>query len=362
MGSTGGHRGLPPAGGAARWLRTLAALSLAAILAACGSGDDDGPQIRRLITFGDSISDMGTYQVGAIAALGGGQFTVNPGPNWTQRVADELGYTISPHYTGGFGYPALECVEPKCSNWAMGGSRVTLRPGFREAPDGSTQLSYSVKNQIDRHLELFKGFDNNDLISLQAGGNDLFVQLESIPAMIQGGMTVEQAAATVVIAMGTAGAELASHVKNDILARGAKMVVVWELFDIAGTPFGQSLDAQSRALITAMTEAFNGQLYAGLSGSAAKIFPARQLLQAWLDNPGNYGFSDATIPACSAEKIFVLTQGQVADGSSLFCSEQTLLDVDTSRFLFADAVHPAPYTHQLVAENFLAAVHTYGWR
>jgi len=353
---------MPPAGWSTRWLRTLAALSLAAILAACGSSDDDGPQIRRLIAFGDSISDMGTYQVGVVAALGGGQFTVNPGPNWTQRVATELGYTMSPHYTGGFGYPAVECVEAKCSNWAMGGSRVALRPGYYEAPDGSAQLAYSVKNQIDRHLELFKGFDNNDLISVQAGGNDIFYQLESIPGMLQSGMTLDQAAATVVTALATAGAELAAHVKNDIIAKGGRMVVVWDLFDMAASPYGQSVDAQTRALITAMVDAFNAQLYAGLSGSPAKIFPARQTLDGWTSNPAVYGYSNAAIPACSVDKILVLTGGLIDNGSSLFCSAQTLIDGDTSRFMFADGVHPAPYTHQLIAENFLAAVHAYGWR
>jgi len=353
---------MPPAGWSTRWLRMLAAVSLAAFLAACGSSDDDGPQIRRLIAFGDSISDIGTYQVGPIAALGGGQCTVNPGPNWSQRVATEIGYSMSPHYNGGFGYPAVECVEPKCSNWAMGGGRVTLRPGFKEAPDGSAQLSYSVKNQIDRHLELFKGFDNNDLISVQAGGNDVFFQLQSIPGMLQSGMTLDQAAATVVTALATAGAELAAHVKNDIIARGGQMVMVWDLFDIALTPYGQSVDAQTRALITAMTDAFNAQLYAGLSGSVAKIFPARQTLQDWVAAPGDYGYSNATIPACSVEKIFVLTGGLDSDGTSLFCSAQTLIDGDTSRFLFADGVHPAPYTHQRIAEDFLAALHTHGWR
>ena len=56
-----------------RW--KLAALAAAVIVAACGGGETaDGPSnkvgITPMVSFGDSLSDIGTYNVGSIAGLG----------------------------------------------------------------------------------------------------------------------------------------------------------------------------------------------------------------------------------------------------------------------------------------------------
>jgi hypothetical protein len=78
----------------------LAALAAAAILAACGDNETaDGPSnkvgINAMVSFGDSLSDIGSYNVGSIAGLGAatggaGRFTVNDtagGQIWTERIA-----------------------------------------------------------------------------------------------------------------------------------------------------------------------------------------------------------------------------------------------------------------------------------
>src|SRR5438105_3112147 len=75
----------------------LAALGAAVALAACGGGSgagDQHPQVAftNMVSFGDSLSDIGTYKVGTIAALGGGKWTVN-GPtakNWTELIAADI--------------------------------------------------------------------------------------------------------------------------------------------------------------------------------------------------------------------------------------------------------------------------------
>src|SRR5205085_4744659 len=80
-----------------RFLRTkLAVAGAVMVLAACGggSGGDQSTHVQfsSLVSFGDSLSDVGTYRVGAIAAIGGGQFTVNgPAPtNCTERLAADI--------------------------------------------------------------------------------------------------------------------------------------------------------------------------------------------------------------------------------------------------------------------------------
>ena len=65
----------------------FAAVLLAATLAACGGGDgDQTPRVAysKMVSFGDSLSDVGSYRVGAIAQLGGGEYSINgsAGVNW----------------------------------------------------------------------------------------------------------------------------------------------------------------------------------------------------------------------------------------------------------------------------------------
>ena len=66
----------------------LAALGAAVVLAGCGGGGD-GVDFDSTVSFGDSLSDMGSYKVGTIAAVGGGKWTVNSSTaqNWTELVA-----------------------------------------------------------------------------------------------------------------------------------------------------------------------------------------------------------------------------------------------------------------------------------
>ena len=50
------------------------------------------PSYSSLVVFGDSLSDVGSYRTPGVAAIGGGQYTVN-GPrsaNWTELLAREL--------------------------------------------------------------------------------------------------------------------------------------------------------------------------------------------------------------------------------------------------------------------------------
>src|SRR3954470_1097686 len=64
-----------------RFLKTrLAVLGAAVIVAACGGGGagDQAPRVpfTALVSFGDSLSDVGNEKVGTIAAIGGGKWTV----------------------------------------------------------------------------------------------------------------------------------------------------------------------------------------------------------------------------------------------------------------------------------------------
>ena len=73
------------------------ALAATALLVACSGGGagDQSPRVTygKIVTFGDSLSDVGSYNVGVVASMGGGRYSINTGEalNWTELLASTLG-------------------------------------------------------------------------------------------------------------------------------------------------------------------------------------------------------------------------------------------------------------------------------
>jgi outer membrane lipase/esterase len=338
-------------------MKALGALSLAALLAACGGGGA-GDQTTKanftgFVNFGDSLSDVGTYKVGTVAALGGGKYTVN-GPNalnWTEVVANTYKLPAPcAAQTGldgaaaqGFSVPVINVAT--CFNYAQGGSRVTSQPGPGNKLLGGTnailgQLTVPVKDQMTAHLTKVNGaYTGKELVTVMAGGNDVFFNSGLVSA---GAATPQQA----VVAMGTAGAELAGYVKALVLGKGAKTVVVVNLPNVAVTPLGLASGAQGQALITAMVNAFNDQLKKGLDGTGVVLADAYTESTTQASNPAPYGLSNVTGRACSTTNAL--------GGTSLVCNATNLNSGDVSRYQYADDVHPTPYGHELLAKFVLS--------
>jgi outer membrane lipase/esterase len=146
---------------------------------------------------------------------------------------------------------------------------------------------------------------------------------------------------------------LAADVNTQIIANGAKYVVVMNIPDIGKTPYGVSLGANV-ALVNTLVAAFNTQLKADLPDSANVLnIDAFAASGDEVVNPAKYNLSNATTPACN---IAVLP-----GNSSLFCTSATLIPTADAHFLFADAVHPTPYGHALFATYVLQAMTNKGW-
>ncbi len=77
----------------ARARLALACAAAATLLAACGGGDGDATGYDRIVIFGDSLSDVGTYATPGVQSLGGGKYTINAADAsiWVERVADRAG-------------------------------------------------------------------------------------------------------------------------------------------------------------------------------------------------------------------------------------------------------------------------------
>ena len=187
------------------------ALLAAAVLTACGGSDDNNsaaqapiPKFASQVTFGDSLSDVGTYRVGAVAQLGGGRYTINGnnttinaalhGKNYTELLATQLNLAAPcPAVTGlegdaarGFFVPIVQ--NTSCTNYAQGGARVTnpVGPGNKLTGSILGQMTQPIVAQVANHLSRNGGaFKSSDLVIVMAGGNDALSLLAGLTSASQ---------------------------------------------------------------------------------------------------------------------------------------------------------------------------------
>jgi outer membrane lipase/esterase len=390
-------------------IRIWAMTALAtALLAACGGGDPDVPgtaepsgaptakvTFTSVVSFGDSLSDIGAYAPATsltgngAAPYFGGKWTVNSATAtvWVENIATALNLVITPAEVG-FGTQSVKCpvaaqaptLAGTCTGYGMGGSRVTDPNGIGKS---SGALTVPMKTQIANHLARFTSFKATDLIFVYGGNNDAFVQFGAFTAaatQIQtdaaaGKITADQANLLLFQAqtasqagMKQAAQELAGYVRDQILAKGGKYVVVMTLPDSTLTPFGSTLPVTVKPVLSAMVDTFNLWLRDGLAGQPVKIMDQNGPSKDVFANPSKYGVTNNTEAACSVVKIREVTRGAVTDGSSLFCNSTAGAPyngvdarADLSTWQFADGVHPTPFGYKLISDLVKQQLTAYGW-
>ena len=357
------------------------AVLMVVILAGCGSGNSDvsaKPAFASQVSFGDSLSDVGSYDVGTVLALGGGQFTINAvsavpatPTNWTQLTAAKFGLAAPCAAMTGLDGDAAQgfYVMPPishagCSGYAQGGARVTNPVGVGNKLTGGAaatlgMLTFPVVTQIQNFLTDNGGsFKGNEIVFVMAGANDVFMQ-----AGLIGAAAITPASG--VAAVQTAASELAAAVKTQIIAKGAQHVTVVNVPDIASTPQVTSIvdpttRAQTGGLLNTLVTAFNAQLKADLPDSANVLnVDAYSASKDEVVNAAKYNLLNVTGTACN------LTQPSPTNplASSLVCNASNLNAGVTAsdHYLFADLVHPTPYGHSLFALYVLQAMTNKGW-
>lgn len=181
------------------------AVLAATVLAGCGgaSGGDQALKVKYTaqVSFGDSLSDVGSYAVGTVAAKGGGKFTINgdntkinpelTGKNWTEHLAAQFGLAAPCAAETGLegnaaqGLAVARVKHAGCYGYAMGGSRVTNPVGPNNKLTGSElgALTVPVVTQIANHLAVSGGkFSGTEAVFVMAGGNDVLYQLGVLQA------------------------------------------------------------------------------------------------------------------------------------------------------------------------------------
>ncbi|SDR35362.1 Phospholipase/lecithinase/hemolysin [Paraburkholderia fungorum] len=313
------------------------------LLSACGGGHGDdsssngsgsttatpaGGVKLQVVSFGDSLSDVGTYAPLA-SALGGGRFTTNPGQVWSQNVAQYYGDTLSAAYTidithklsaqGGFGY-------------AEGGSTIaTPADQYDFLTDVIGNIEIPVNQQVSSYLSAHGSFNSGQLVLVWAGAND--VLRAGLPPTA--GPVVETAA--------TALAQLVQQ----IVQAGATHVVVVNLPNIGLSPKGLA-SSDGGANLTQLSQLFNTTLNAALQtdGVQSKVIQvdAYTWLNGIISNFQANGFTVSnTAMACDPNKT--------PDDTSLLCSPATYTTANADQtYMFADDLHPTTHVHALFAQ------------
>jgi len=328
----------------------VASAALALGLTACGgesdqTGNPNVAKVQRMVVFGDSLSDAGTYTPVA-QAVGGGRFTTNPGPVWAETVASQLGVALTPAVMG-YANQVQTCPKPGCFDFAQGGSRVTDPNGIGHN-SGAGALTYPVKQQLANFYaasnNTFNG--NNDVVFVFGGNNDIFYWGAAVAA---NPTTVTPAMATAQVQQ--AATDLVGYIK-DMISKNATQLYVFNLPDSSLTPQGVAGGVAGQALLRSLVSTFNTTLQTGLAGTTARVIDFNSQLTVAIQNGAMFGFTNTTTPACDANKINALVPG--AGGSSLFCSANTLVAAGADQsYLFADGVHPTTGGHRLIASNVL---------
>jgi outer membrane lipase/esterase len=321
-------------------LRVFAAVAAAVVVAGCSSGDRRS--VESIVSFGDSLSDLGTHRWGAVEAAGGGRYTTNPATLWVEHVANHYDVAITRHRVAGAG-TSTQLLGGL--GYAEGGARVSQKPGVGGTPSGTPGVSVEsdampIREQITAHLNLGR-IPVSQLILVQGGGNDVFHQLLQWTVALSAGASPAEAQQAAVGAMATAGAELAADVRR-LADAGALKVVVLTLADVGRTPFGYAAP-EAAPLMTALSDAFNQALVAGLAGAAGVVtVDSNGFFEAVGANPAGFGFVNVTTPGCT----FPVPENP----ASIFCTAATLAAPGAAEtYLFADLVHPTAGGHREIA-------------
>jgi phospholipase/lecithinase/hemolysin len=292
-------------------------------------------QAHRIILFGDSLSDQGTY-LNFAGQYGGGKFTTNPGKLWIELISENLKLNISANRLDGFNQPVQILGG---FNFAQGGARVTNTVG-----NGSDK-GYSARpltEQITYFVDANTNFKSDDLVFFQGGANDVFMQLTSVS---QGQTTPADA----VKAMAQTASEFVALIKKSI-DLGAKNIVVLNLPQIEKTPKIILMDPKVQGLVSMMTTTFNDIIAKGLANtSEVTLVDIYSFDKKFNTDFAKYGFTNITTSACAMDKLPAKT--------SLVCTEQTLVSADAqTTYKFADAIHPTTGFSKVIADFILGEI------
>ncbi len=389
------------AGRAWAWPSTLA-VTVAAVLAACGGGGaDTTPKagVSRVVVIGDSLADVGTF--------GGVRATIQGNDMYPERVGVTYGLGKGCNFFAFNGTTFVPNPTAGCANFAIGGGVINAASSALSAPDPrGIGVQFATAT-------LAGNFGAGDLLVVDGGGNDAAALVSTYlragqPAPAGDGgasylaLLGTQLTPTQVQAAGAGGAAglaqagvtymtaladtFFNMIKTGALDKGAQRVVLLNMPGITNTPrfqavlngiavaggggaTGAAARAQSEALFKSWVEAFNRQLATRFAGDArVAVADFYTEFNGQVANPPQYGLTNARDPACPAT-------GVGTDGLPTYtfatCTNAALAaapPVDATggadwykTWAFSDGFHPSGYGHQLLSQLIARSLAQAGW-
>jgi phospholipase/lecithinase/hemolysin len=232
---------------------------------------------------------------------------------------------------------------------------------FQVAADaGNTKVSAILGTTVDPTL----GAIGKATIAAQAFANTWATangQADTAPAVVQ------------------AANDLVAIINDLVTTKKATRVVVLNLPDMSLTPDAQKQSTGTQALILGLSQAFNATLQAGLKATLGVPSNGVLLVDFFTNmqnnvkdaahydlavnpnpDPAKVGWTVHT-PVC--KEVVPLNIG-LDDGSSLLCTAANAgptTDANGKYYMFADGVHPTPYSHKLLAQVVNKIMIQAGW-
>jgi phospholipase/lecithinase/hemolysin len=282
----------------------------------------------QIVSFGDSLSDVGTYAPIA-SVVGGGRFTTNPGQVWTQDVAQYYGDTLTAAFTIDITH---KLSAQSGLGYAEGGATVATPANLNNfLTDVIGDVEMPVNQQVSSYLATHGSFNANQLVLVLAGANDV-LRAGALPAAAQ---TVRTAATTLALVVG------------QIVQNGATHVVVVNVPNIGLSPKGIT-SSDGGANLTQLSQIFNDSLNAALQANG---------LQGRVIQIDSYTWLNQIVANFQANGFIVSNTGVACDpvktphATALLCSPSTYVTANADQtYMFADDLHPATRLHALFAQ------------
>jgi outer membrane lipase/esterase len=302
------------------------------------------PPIRQVVSFGDSLSDAGTYWF---------RFTTNPGLTFAQHLAVHYGQMPFPNqHLDRYEEQAFKGRHgdsgPGGLNYAEGGAKAnSAYSSVSQDPEGKP---ISARRQLQHFLQQHRRFAADQLVTLFVGTNDVAYDFDPniSPALAKGFRENHPPSAEVMAAERRrveAAADDTAAIARDILEEGAKRLVVFELFDLGQFPWFQTPAAQT--YVTALVKAFNRRLLAGVPRDSGRVLvlDTEAFVNDLIANAASYGFKHgAHEDACGSP-----------DHDYCYPETQATPDADQT-YLFAAGEHLTTHAHQLLADYVIKQV------
>lgn len=280
---------------------------------------------NRIFVFGDSLQDNGNVSrtLGAPnAPYMEGRFS--NGPVASEHLAD--------YFEQQAGHRVQVC------NFAHGGALTSgHNPKALLKPH-----ALSVTEQIDVFKSRFHRFDENDLVLIDGGGNNLFFAIYDEPPYFN------------LPAMFRIASDIA-HITDELIKYGAQNLVVWNVPDVSVTPtfnvmrfptwlinflkkiYHHQVTRQNRKI----TESVH-QLQKKYTHAWIQLFDAYTFLNHVIEDPAAFGFENTTDPCVDSFGGFNL-QGEI--------QHDIPVNQDPETHLFWDWVHPTAKGQTLIAQE-----------